>query len=663
MIAGDNMEPWIDGGYRRIFGFERFDGRPAPSDARYIRATLTDSTGITLGDVVTGDTSGATGTVVAIGTGDAANMIALTKVSGTFVEEDLDSGTYTIEDVTQGEDAPTVDLEDAWRLASEEEYRDDIDVVPGSGPIRGTWQIRDRHYAIRDNVGGTAAVIHKATASGWDDSQLDMTHTLRFDSGSVAPVVGETLTGQSSSATGEVHKVVLHRGSYGGGDAVGYVALVSVSGTFTDNEAVDGSAGGTDIFTANGDSSQFALADGGRYDFQSSNFLAGAATYRCYAAGGTGPAFEIDEDDIVTPILLDLTLGDAPSENNPYLVEEFDGALWLMFPGGSLQKSITGDPLTFNGFLGAAEFGLGDEGTGLINSAGRVLVAFTRRQAHGIFPSGGSYEKRFISDRSGAILYSESEIDTVLAVDDSGIVDLQRVDAFGDFANATVSDLVQPLVVANRDRIIGVQAIRETNQYRILFSDGSGIIMRRRVDGAVEFGTYRYDLPNETLTCAYTCEDADSRPTYWMAGSDGYVYRCERGRNFDGRDIESFMRLPFNHQGAPAVIKRYRLAEIEVKAERNLTLVLSQDRDFGDQSLGTSNWNESVSSIFGGGGFYDISSWDEVYWDSYLHNYARFELRGSGRSVSLLIYHKSKVTEPFILQGVVLHFDPRRGSR
>ncbi|HIJ26297.1 MAG TPA: hypothetical protein HPP79_11555 [Gammaproteobacteria bacterium] len=39
--------------------------------------------------------------------------------------------------------------------------------VPGSGDIRGIWIYGGDVYAFRDNAGGTACVMHKATISGW----------------------------------------------------------------------------------------------------------------------------------------------------------------------------------------------------------------------------------------------------------------------------------------------------------------------------------------------------------------------------------------------------------------------------------------------------------------------------------------------------------------
>lgn len=652
MIAGANYEPWINGGYRRVRGFERFDGHPAPSDATWVKVCLDDIGAYKVGDTITGDASTATGVIAAID----GNCMAVTKLSGTFqAPEGIDTATATIVSVTVGEDAESLEQESAWRLASEEIYRADIAAVPGSGPIRGIWQCKGRLYAVRDNAGGTAGVIHKASATGWDGAAVEMAHTLRFDGGSAAISEGDTITGGTSAATATVHRMVLQVGDWSTTDAAGYLVLTDVVGTFADNEALEVSA--SPVAVADGASAQFALPPGGRYDFRSYNFLAGADTYRAYAAYGTGPAIEIDEDDIVSPVLLDLSMGDSPDENKPRLCEIFDGKLWLAFEGGSLQHSITGEPLTFNGFLGAAEYGLGDEITGLKAIPGQSLIAYTRNQTHAFSIGSSAYTKRIVAERAGAVLYSVGELASIYAVDDSGIVDLQRSDVFGDFSDATVSDPIQPYINANRERIAGVMMVRESNQYRVLFTNGEGAIMRIRPDGQSEFGIINYGI---NLHCCYWCEDENGSPTYWMGGSDGYVYRAERGRNFDGAAIESFCRLPFNHQGQPAQRKRYRLAEIELEAERGVLLKVAQDLSYAGRETAGHSWEDSV---IGGGGFYDLDNWDEIYWDAQVFNQARFELRGTGKNISLLFYQESATTEPFILQGCVLHYDPRRVSR
>jgi len=77
--------------------------------------------------------------------------------------------------------------------------------------------------------------------------------TLNFDSGSVEPQVGETLTGATSGAVGKVISVTVTGGTWGGGDAAGSIELGAVTGTFQDNENVDGSVGGANILTVDGD--------------------------------------------------------------------------------------------------------------------------------------------------------------------------------------------------------------------------------------------------------------------------------------------------------------------------------------------------------------------------------------------------------------------------
>lgn len=77
--------------------------------------------------------------------------------------------------------------------------------------------------------------------------------TLDFDSGSVEPQVGETLTGATSGAVGKVISVTVTGGTWGGGNAEGSIELGAVTGTFQDNENIDGSVGGANMLTVDGD--------------------------------------------------------------------------------------------------------------------------------------------------------------------------------------------------------------------------------------------------------------------------------------------------------------------------------------------------------------------------------------------------------------------------
>ena len=124
----------------------------------------------------------------------------------------------------------------------------------------------DRPY-IRDGSGNDielwsknspialANLLTNSRLSVWPQSDTNKgLGTMAYDSGSVAPVVGEALTGDTSSATGNVISYTLASGTWGGGDAAGVITLGAVTGTFIDNEDITGSTGGANILTVNGDS-------------------------------------------------------------------------------------------------------------------------------------------------------------------------------------------------------------------------------------------------------------------------------------------------------------------------------------------------------------------------------------------------------------------------
>jgi hypothetical protein len=64
VLSSKNYEPADEGGYRRITGYERYDGRPSPSDATYWILDFDAGTGTepTPGNTIDGAISGASGT-------------------------------------------------------------------------------------------------------------------------------------------------------------------------------------------------------------------------------------------------------------------------------------------------------------------------------------------------------------------------------------------------------------------------------------------------------------------------------------------------------------------------------------------------------------------------------------------------------------------------
>lgn len=687
LLACLNFEPHYNDGYRRVLGYERFDGRPRPHKQTFVGFDLVDATGLTTGTVVTGDTSGASGTVVGI----SGNSIAVTKVTGGpfQVSEGLNTGAYTIAaspTPTAGL-GPDGDTEDLFQLATENEYRGDIAVVPGVDEVLGICRVRDSTYAWRDNVGDTASIMHKASASGWATTGVTLAHYLKFDGGgggtaAALPVVGETVTGGTSGATGEVHRVINWAGSTSGNDATGYLVLINTTGTpFSNNEALNVSA--TKRADANGASAQVAFSIDGEYRFRNHNFFASSTSFRAYGVNAVDDAFEIDETGIVSPILIPtvadltgVTENNDPPAGKPFLIEVHKNHLCLAYPGGRVVTSVVGEPLNFSGFLNAAEFGLGEEVTGLNSVAGGVLVMTTERDTHGLFGNNiTDWEKKLIGEKSGGRLYSAQKLDTVYTLDDMGITSTARTDAFGDFIGSTVSQLIQPIVNRQRENFVCSTIRRDSNQVRWYFTDadlnGDFIIMYVPAAGSmnesrgtntelkVQFGIGKLPLVVKRM---YNTEDENEAERTYFASTDGFVYEDQVGRSFDGEEIESFIRTVFNHSGSPAQRKKYRRADVELSAPttRAFAVNVNYDLSYGIADIPGGAFSTDVVS---GGGFYDAADWDEFYYDGQDIATARLQLGGTGENISFLFYNKSAVIDPFTLQGVTLHYDLRRLQR
>lgn len=687
-LAMWNFEPWYQGGYRRIPGYERFDGSPKPSDATFTAFDIDTVVGLSIGNTVTGDGSGTTGVVCGIWDDDGtygSDTIAVTKVvgSGFLDAETLDTATYLITSEPLLRYAPSISLEEDWLLAAETEYRADIAVVPGAGPVRGVWQRQADIYAVRDNVGVTAGILHKASVTGWTTTGITMAEYIRFTTGVAAGATvaeGDTVTCTVGGETATIHRIVLNGGSVAwDGSGEGYLVLTNISGVFQTGTIE--SPGATVIANVTGDTIPFAFSDGGAYRFINHNFFGGAATYRTYGCNGIDPAFEIDENGIVSPILMPtnplITLpgsGITPT-NTPFLIEEHRGHLFLAFEGGSAQHSVPGEPLVWQSFLGAGEFGLGDDITAMTSIVGNTLILSTRRETRGLFGTDNTtWELRVVAEQSGSKLFGSQKIDTVYSLDDLGITSVARSDQYGDFISATVSQRIQPIVNAQRQKLNDTTIVRESNQCRFYFNDNTVLIMyvpagsqsESRQAGTTivkaEFGYANYDIPVKLI---YNTDDETGKERTYFATDDatwqGYVFEDQIGRNFDGEVITSYVRTVFNQINSPSHRKKFRRADLEVNTRNALQIRVLSELDYSAPEVPINLFE--VEELLGGGGFFGTDNWDEFYWDGQAISSARAELRGSGENISFEVFNESAKAEPWTIQSLTVHYDLRRLQR
>jgi hypothetical protein len=567
--------------------------------------------------------------------------------------------------------SPTLAIESEWLLATQDDYRADIAVVPGSGMVTGAWQRRNDTFAIRDNVGATAGVLHLASASGWTTTGITMGIYIFFENGLAAGatvISGDLVTGASSGAQGTLRRIILNGGSVAwDGSGEGYFVFSSVvNGPFTAGEVLE-SPVATPIADAFGADVTLEFSTGGRYEFINHNFLGFSGEFNVYGANGVDDfAFEIDEFNFVSPIILPLNPAASaiPPDGEPYLVEVFNNHLFLAFPGSRVISSSAGNPLNMSGFLSAAEFGAGDEVTGLQSVVGNVLVITTTRQTFGLFGKNIlDWELKLIGEQTGGRLYSVQKIDTVYALDDLGITSVARTDAFGDFAGATLSEIIQPVINSLRDTFTAATLNRNSNQYRLYFEEGVGVIMYVPAgqNKPPEFGLLRYPF---TVSQIYNTEDGSGNERTYFVTNDptnqGFVFEDQKGTNFNGAEIVSYVRTAFTNLGTPGIKKQIHRADISVNATKNVEIKVIADFDYGNVGSKSSN---TELSIFAGPGIWDSSDWDDFIWDGQIASVGRADIKGYGENIGFLLLVRSKTIKAFTMQEITVYASNRRVKR
>jgi hypothetical protein len=650
-ITAQNYEPGMLGGFKRIDGYEIYSGKPSPSSAIYLYCTVNLSGAVAVGDTITGLTSGATGKVIAMSTG----VLIVTKVTGTFssATESFQVAAVTVGAMTSlptPRGSPTGYEDAVYMNAAADDYRADIAAPSGSGAIRGVALLRGVLYCFRDNAGGTAGQIYKATSSGW--SLITLYSSINFSAGNAYIADGTTVTQVTSGATGVVKRQVLETGSFGSSTATGKLILTSVTGTFNATDVLQ--VGGVTKATASSLLTAITISPGGKYETTQYNFAGSQDTMRLYGCDGVNKAFEFDGD-----VYIPITTGMSP--DTPSHIITHKKMLHLSFRA-SLQSSAIGFPFQWTAISGANEIGMGEDISGMLTQPGDVMAIATRNSTNQLQGSSvASFVLASISPEIGAIPYSMQNLGVAYWLDDRGVIQITRSQNYGNFDNATVSRKVQKMIDAIRAVFVTSTVYRNRNQVRFYGSDGTGIIMAV-VDGANgqehHFSSFKYPI---NVTCAVSGEDANGRDVVFLGASNGKVYQADRGSSFDGEEIEAFVRTSFNHSKSPSFIKRYRKATLEASADNYSTIRIHPDFSYGEP--GVSQHLIQNTEIQGSGGVYDVSFYESCYYDSRVVSSPEISIDGTGTNIGFVLYSKSDIDLGHILQGITTHFSPRRLKR
>lgn len=654
----ENFEVSTTGGYTRIFGYERFDGRARPSDATWVIvqfSAFTNTPAVT--QTLTDNTTGATGQIIYVG----SNYVILTKIAvatHTVGNVQKVGGTTIGTMVTQSVTFSALQ-QATFRGLAAEVYRALITAPTGSGPTRGVATLIvsgvDKTYAFRNNAGGTAVDVWVASTSGW--TAVPLFREVTFNTGAVAtPSEGEVITRGANTATVKRVLVSNNGGVFIGG--TGRIIITTPSpGEFAAGAATFGTSGATaNILAA---STAITLAPGGKFEFVQGNFFGQSSGLRLYGVDGVNRGFEFDGT-----ILAPITTSTTP--DTPKHVAIHGNHLFFSFQS-SLINSGTGIPYVFSGG-GAAEIATGDEITGLLtqpgNQDGGALIIYGKQQTSILYgATSATWKMVNYNLGAGAVHYTAQNMSEGYAFDPSGVVTLRTVQDFGNFSHSTVTAPILPFIIAKRSLVANSTVSRSKSQYRLFFSDKTALyvtIVNRKYLGSAPqlFVDGVYSTSNSDGTRV----NGDDDMFFGSAETTGYVMQMERGPSFDGVAIEAYFETNWNTCNSPRTLKRFRKAAIEVQGTDYVSLTFGYALGYNSQAI-----SQPVGTVYdassAGTAFWDSGTWDTFVWDGTSLSPTEVELKGTAESVRTRISSGTAIIYPYTINSELIHYTHRRGMR
>ena len=644
-----NFEQSVTGGYGRIEGYERHDGRPAPSKGLYLVLDVNITGAIAVGNTLTGATSAATGVVLSI----TGTLIALTKTTGSFVAaENVKVGVPVVGIITAlGGVGMAADWDVTQLSLAANVYRADIGAVPGSGPVRGVEYLNGVTYAWRNNAGATALAIYKSSSSGWVSVPLNS--EVAFTAGSVEFAVGSVITKGATTAT--VRGMALESGAWTGGTAAGRLIVSGIaSGPFTAGAATGSPAGNA---TISGAETAITLLPGGRVETDIGNLGPGASP-RIYWADGVNPRVYEFDGTYTVPSNPAVT-GVAP--RCPLVHKDH---LFACF-GAVLKHSGIGTPYNWSVTAGGAEYKCRGDISAIkrqpgTQSSGAMSISLANGTEMFYGTSAVDFEKVTFEQSAGGRKYGVQQLgNQTLVFGDIGVFSMSATQNFGNFVSSTMTAHIRPFTQTRRTQCTGSVVNREKNQYRVFFNDASALfitVINGRMMGALPI-----QLANK-VTCVCQGETDDGNETAFFGSDNGFVYRLDAGTSFDGTAIPSFFTLTYANQGNARIQKRYRGATFEVQGSSYATFDVTSELNYGesDRPQGSDATPAAVSLSLA---YWDTFTWDTFIWDGRSLAPNEVELQGTGENIAIRVDSTSDKYRAFTINSITLHYTPRKALK
>lgn len=616
-----NFEPSIEGGYRRIDGFSKYDTAIVPAYGE--------------GKV---QGSGQTGTTLVV-----SNLMA-SPVEGDTLSIDGVSGTYIIASggVSYSSTNKVATLTLTTSLDSSPADKASIGFTSGSGIIQGIAAWTGKVLAARNNG------VYKSTGSGWTKISVPSHGTVLVNGPSqtgssliVDGLTGAPNTGDTFTIAGVelVYTVLADAVVTTGG------ATISISPALDSSPADDAAI--TFLSVARDDSAKY------RFDK--------------YRIGTTEKIVGVDSTNV--PFIYDdstfFELHDAPSDvvGSEHVVF-FKNQLF--FSKGDLLTFTA--PFTDNDFSpanGAGVISMGSAITGLVVFREQLIIFSQQRISRLVGNTIADFQLQPITLNLGCVDRDTiQEIGSdIMFLGPDGLRLLGATDRDGDFSIAVVSKPIQSEMTtftATSTSFASV-VIREKSQYRI-FGYSPNVTTQNAVGvlGTQMLGDQTGQISWAELRGirAYVA-DSDyfgRNETVIFSNVDGYVYLMESGSSFDGANIIATFSTPFVPMEDPRIRKAFYKMFLYTDPQGSVTTLVNLKLDFDDEGVIQPD-TITLSNQTGAVGFYGTSSaqYGSVRYGTKLKKLFQTQVVGSGFTVSLQFVSES--TDPaFSLDAATLEY-------
>ncbi len=586
------------GGYRSIKGYERFDGSILPSRYASVVLKIVDAPlVITEGQLITGGTSGAEVTALEDGV----------PVSGSYIDGDA---IVFIECLIETSDLETLE-----------------DLTTISGAV-GTLN------RIIDIEGGT----------------YENNLAIQYISDMVEEVPGEL---------GILGLHVFDRKSYAFRKKVGVdeIGLYVESDIPADNGWLEIDTSIDPIVYSGPTSHDFKFTN---YNFYASD-VSGPGytlTYTMYWVDGFNQARLYDGSNPV--VTIDNPGMSSQGIDAPINIVAHNFHLWLAYEHGSLQHSVLGNPTDFLGVNGAGEIGLGNEITNLVAGVESSLLIFLDE---GIRVLLGNTIDDFVLDvfsvHSGAFKRTAQRLlGTVFFLDDRGLSNVQAVQEFGDYGANSISQKFKNTLLNSKHNITATVTSRNLNQYRLFFDDRSSIYVS--FEGKELQGATFIEYPI-AVNMAAQGEDIDKNDLIIFATDDeqGFVYRMDSGKTFDGTAIGCRLTTSFYHYGSPRQWKAFKRATFEVSAENTQEFYMKVDFNYNELGNPNTIWHTPTIYNSSGDAIWGSTKWGTMIWGAgTVTNRVPLYIQGVGTNMSYKVASNENYREQHIIQNIITDLEP-----